>query len=92
MSRYHISVRRACEIFSLSRSSYYYIKKSSDDSELMVKILNLANLHPKFGYWKIYYLLRDEGKIINHKRVYRIYKNLKLTLKHGMRNCDMTIG
>jgi len=58
---------------------------TTDDSELKDKILLLANQYPQYGYWKIYYLLRDEGYIVNHKRVYRIYKALALTIKNKKR-------
>jgi len=55
------------------------------DSRLENRLLELAKIHPGYGYWKIYFLLRDEGFIVNHKRIYRIYKQYNLTLINGIR-------
>lgn len=48
------------------------------------RLLVLAKAHPHYGYWKLYYLLRDEGYIVNHKRVYRLYKMYIRPQKHGV--------
>jgi putative transposase len=86
IKKYNLSIRHACKIFCLSRTAYYYVNKTSEDSGLDQRILALANSNPSYGYWKIYYLLRDEGYIVNHKRVYRIYKKLGLTIS-GNKRC-----
>jgi putative transposase len=41
----------------------------------------LANQYPRYGYWKLYYMLRNNNLTINHKRVYRLYKELNLTMR-----------
>lgn len=46
------------------------------------RLLQLAKEHPSFGYWKLYYLLRDEDYIVNHKRIYRLYKLLGLKMRN----------
>ena len=45
---------------------------------LMEKINELALKYPFYGYRRIYALLRKEGMLVNHKRVYRLYKELNL--------------
>lgn len=69
-----MSVRRACKIFKLSRTAFYYVGYSVEDGAIQNRLLDLALQYPTYGYWKLYYLLRDEGHIVNHKRVYRLYK------------------
>lgn len=87
MAKYSVSIRRACKLFTLSRTAYYYSHKKDEDSLLEEKILALANQYPSYGYWKVYYLLRDAGFVVNHKRVYRIYKELGLTKKRPIKVC-----
>jgi hypothetical protein len=42
----------------------------------------MAEDKPKFGFWKIFHLLRNQGKIsCNHKKAYRLYKLLKLNIR-----------
>ncbi len=45
---------------------------------LMKRINELALKYPFYGYRRIYALLRKEGMLVNHKRVYRLYKELNL--------------
>ena len=41
----------------------------------------IANTRVRFGFWRIYVLLRCEGWKVNHKRIYRIYKAEGLNLR-----------
>jgi len=72
--KYHLSIRHACLIFRVSRTAYYYTACKTEDGDLNNRLMDLAKRYPHYGYWKLYYLLRDEGYIVNHKRVYRLYK------------------
>lgn len=40
----------------------------------------IANTRIRFGFWRIYVLLRREGWKVNHKRIYRLYKAEGLNL------------
>ena len=54
----------------------------------MLRIRDLAATRPRYGYFRIYILLRREGWFVNHKRVYRLYREdgLSLRLEKPRRN------
>lgn len=66
---------------NLSRSAFSYKAKLCDDNQIKQKMLDLADKHKRYGFRKIFHLLRKAGFNWNHKRVYRIYCELKLNLK-----------
>ena len=76
-----LSLRRACRAFSLSRSVYGYQPKESDDELVIEALVRLAEKHPRFGFGKLFPLLRREQPMWNHKRVLRVYRALKLHLR-----------
>jgi putative transposase len=45
----------------------------------------LAKENPVEGFWKCYYRLRNEGTMINHKRLHRVYKQMGLPLRRKVR-------
>ena len=53
-----------------------------------MRIRDLAATRTRYGYFRIYILLRREGWVVNHKRVYRLYHDdgLSLRLKKPRRN------
>ena len=77
---YRVGKRRACSVVGLQRTSYYY-KSCKDDSVLTSRIKEIAAVRVRYGYRRIYILLRREGWKINHKRVYRIYCKEGLNLR-----------
>lgn len=68
---------RACKIVSLPRSQYYHTS-SKDDHEVIDMLQELAFKHPSYGFRKLFAYIRRMGKCWNHKKVYRVYKYLKL--------------
>jgi len=59
----------------ISRSTFYYkTTKFSKDKILRERIKQLAMIYKTYGYKKITVLLKKEGFKINHKKVYRIWK------------------
>ena len=70
-------VQRACQITGLTRSQYYY-KSEKDDSKVTEALQDLAFKHPCYGFRKLFAYLKREGRSWNHKKVYRVYKLLKL--------------
>jgi putative transposase len=65
---------------NLSRSVYYY-QSHRDDGAVIEKLQTLADKRPMDGFWKMYFRIRKEGLIWNHKRIHRVYKLLKLNIK-----------
>ena len=80
VQEHNIAVSRACKIVKLVRSQYYYNSKK-DDTVVVDSLQELAFKHPSYGFRKLFAYLGKSGKPWNHKKVYRIYKLLKLNKK-----------
>lgn len=65
----------------ISRRAYYYEPIDRTDGALKEILKGLAHRYPRYGYWKLYHLLRHQGVVINHKKVYRCYKELNLAMR-----------
>lgn len=75
------SQRRACRLIGLAPKVYRYRTRRSDDGALRARLRSLALARRRFGYWRLYLVLRREGVLVNHKKVYRIYREEKLTVR-----------
>lgn len=70
---------RQCELLSIDRSHLYYqAHAKKDDTELINKINEIYAERPSLGYRKIYIKLREEGFLINKKKVQRIMNFLNI--------------
>jgi putative transposase len=56
----------------------YYYKSQKDDTEVIEALQDLAVKHPTYDFRKLFDYIRRSGKQWNHKRIYRVYKLLKL--------------
>lgn len=81
IDRYRVGVRRACGLLKQSRSGWYYLPKENDDEPLLRRMEEIAAVRVRYGFWRIYVLLRREGWPVNHKRVYRPYCKAGLNLR-----------
>ena len=63
------------------RSSHRYEATRDDQAGLRMRIRELAEARVRYGYYRIYILLRREGWKVNHKRVYRLYQKEGLSLR-----------
>ncbi len=81
------SQRRACVLTSSHRASIRYRAKRGEETALRQHLKELAAERPRFGYLRLHVLLRREGWLVNHKKVYRLYREdgLKLRPKRGRR-------
>ena len=81
-----LSQRRACRLTGLSLSTCRYeAQRPAADAHLSGRITELALERRRFGYRRIWQLLRREGLHVNHKRVYRLYHLSGLGVKRRRR-------
>lgn len=86
-----MSVSRACKITRLVRSQFYY-RSRKNDQPLIEALQQLANKYPSYGFRKLLAYIRRAGHSWNHKRVYRVYRLLKLNhKKRGKRRLPQRI-
>lgn len=83
VKRHGISIRLACECMSISESCYRYQSQLSSENMVIADwLLRLTTAHKRWGFGLCFYHLRNVRKFMwNHKRVYRIYKELELNLR-----------
>lgn len=69
------SERRACRVVQQPRSTHRYQPRGKEAEErLVMRMLELVREHPRYGYRRIWALLRREGWGVNRKRVYRLWR------------------
>ena len=71
---YGVSERRTCRTVGMSRASYRYRSVADPQSELRVWLRDLATSRVRYGYRRLWVLRRREGYTVNHKRIYRLYR------------------
>jgi transposase InsO family protein len=81
------TIRKACRVVGLARSSYYYHATEADETELVAAIKEIAGSFPTYGSRRIMHQLRRVPyKIyVNRKRVQRIMaeNTLLRPIKHA---------
>jgi len=60
---------------------YFYQPNTRRDEPVIQVLTELAERYPRYGFKKLFQLLRRQGKAWNHKRVHRIYCLLKLNFR-----------
>ena len=80
---YGISIRRACLIFNISVTCYYHQSVASDENrQIAERLIELTTQNKNWGFGLCFMTLRNVlGLPYNHKRVYRIYRELELNLR-----------
>jgi putative transposase len=78
---FEISERRATRVIGADRSSVRYRAVRPDDAAFRERLKALAQERRRFGYRRLHVLLRREGLAVNRKRVQRIYREEKLTVR-----------
>jgi putative transposase len=82
VSEHHLSERRACRLVGLSRDSYRHPPQADQATRsLHEKIVEIAHVRRRFGYRRIHDLLRPQFPGVNHKRVYRLYRQANLAVR-----------
>lgn len=73
--RYPVSERRACQLVGQHRSTQRYrVAPPEFELRLVARINELAERHPRYGYRRVWALLRQEGWQVNRKRIERLWR------------------
>ena len=73
--RFGVSERRACRVLGQARSTQRQVPKTKEEEgRLVARMLELVRRHPRYGYRRIWALLRREGWRVNRKRVHRLWR------------------
>jgi putative transposase len=80
-----MSERRACGLADVCRATVRYQPRRAEDESVRQRLRELAALRKRFGYRRLGVLLRREGVVVNHKRVYRLYREEGLSLRRRKR-------
>jgi len=78
-----IPIRLACQMFQVSETCYRYeARRNAENEGIADWLLRLTDNHRTWGFGLCYLYLRNvKGFGWNHKRVYRIYRELELNLR-----------
>ena len=80
-----LSERRARAVMSMSASAFRYQPVPDNNQTLREQIIELAHRHRRYGASMIYLKLRQQGLLVNHKRVERLYSEAQLQVKKRKR-------
>ena len=76
-----MSERRACKAIGCCRMTVRYQSTRPDDRDIRERMIVLARERRRFGYRRLHALLRREGYEVNHKKLFRLYREEKLTVR-----------
>ncbi|WP_373569509.1 IS3 family transposase [Bradyrhizobium sp. WBAH42] len=76
-----LSERRACSIVGADRKIIRYRSSRPPDAVLRGRLRDLANERRRFGYRRLFVLLRREGEPSGINRIYRLYREEGLTVR-----------
>ena len=76
-----MSERRACTIVAADRKMIRYRSRRPPDIELRSRLRDLANQRRRFGYRRLFILLREQGEPSGVNRIYRLYREEGLTVR-----------
>ena len=71
---FQMSERRACSVIAADRKMIRYRSRRPPETELRARLRDLANERRRFGYRRLFILLRREGEPSGINRIYRLYR------------------
>jgi putative transposase len=80
-----LSQRRACSVATCHPKTFRRVLQPPDDDDLKQRLQELATERRRFGYRRLHVLLRRDGIIANHKRVYRVYAAAHLQIRKRLK-------
>ena len=81
MANHGMSERRACKAIGGCRMTVRYNSRRPDDAVVRERMLMIARERRRFGYRRLLALLRREGHVVNHKKLFRLYREEKLAVR-----------
>jgi transposase InsO family protein len=78
---HQVSERRACSLVGADRTMVRYRSCRPPDTALRTRLRELANERRRFGYRRLFVLLRREGEPSGKNRIYRLYREEGLTVR-----------
>ncbi len=83
VAKYDVPISLACRAFGISETCYRYdAKRQEENDEIANWLVRLTDNNRNWGFGLCYLYLRNvKEKRWNHKRVYRIYRELELNLR-----------
>lgn len=75
------SQRRACRLIGLQPKTYRYASKRTGDEGVRAQLRELASQRRRFGYRRLGLLSARQGVRLNHKKLYRLYKEERLSVR-----------
>lgn len=76
-----MSERRACRAIGAERMTVRYRSRRPDDPRLRERMVAIAQERRRFGYRRLHVMLKREGFQVNHKRIFRIYREEGLKVR-----------
>ena len=76
-----MSERRACTLVAADRKMIRYRSRRPPDIELRTRLRDLANQRRRFGYRRLFILLREQGEPSGVNRIFRLYQEEGLTVR-----------
>ena len=80
-----LSERRALRVVGMSASAYRYAPRPDHNVDIRQRIVALAQRHKRYGVGMIHLKLRQEGALVNYKRVERLYQEERLQVRRRKR-------
>ena len=80
-STLEMSERRACSLVAADRKMVRYRCRRSPDMALRARLRELANERRRFGYRRLFIMLRAQGEPSGINRIYRLYREEGLTVR-----------
>ncbi|MFG1352698.1 IS3 family transposase [Xanthobacter autotrophicus ATCC 700552] len=81
MEAHGMSERRACKATGFCRMTMRYEATRGNDASLRERMKAIAGERRRFGYRRLHVLLRREGFRVNHKRLFRLYREERLMVR-----------
>lgn len=80
-----LSQRRACVLLQLPRSPFSYQARPGRHAELATQVDEWARRYPRYGYRRVWALLRRRGQRVHKTRVHRRWTGAKLQVRKAVR-------